>query len=44
MLKYAEAPEDQVLIAKPRRKPVDIDAGFKRALERFPKIIKRLGE
>lgn len=31
-------------IAKPRGKPIDIDAGYARAMERFPRIIARLGE
>lgn len=30
--------------AKPRGKPVDVDAGYKRAMKRFPKIIERLGK
>jgi hypothetical protein len=30
--------------AKPNRKPIDIDAGYERAMERFPRIIARLGE
>ncbi|MGV2495063.1 hypothetical protein [Pelagerythrobacter aerophilus] len=44
MLKYAEAPQKPVPIAKPRRKPIDIDAGFDRVMSRYPKIMARLAE
>lgn len=33
-----------VQVAKPTGKPIDIDAGFQRAMERYPRIIARLGE
>lgn len=36
--------QPDVPVAKPRRRPVDIKAGHKRAAERFPQIIARLGE
>jgi hypothetical protein len=29
--------------AKPRRKPIDIDQGYKRVIKRFPRIMARLG-
>ena len=41
MLKHAQRDE---AIAKPRSEPVSIAAGYARAMERFPKIIARLGE
>nr|ART39566.1 J438 [uncultured bacterium] len=41
MLKQAQR---NVPIAKPRGKPVDIEAGYERAMARFPKIIARLAE
>jgi hypothetical protein len=47
MLKYAQqdvAPNADVPVAKPRRKPIDIDGGYKRAMERHPKMIARLAE
>lgn len=30
--------------AKPRGKGIDIDAGYERVMERFPKIMARLGQ
>ena len=33
-----------VPIAKPRGKPIDIEAGVERVLTRFPRIMARLGE
>jgi hypothetical protein len=45
MLKYvAKTDERPVPIAKPRRKPIDIDAGYERVMKRFPKIMARLAE
>ena len=41
MLKHAQR---DVPVAKPRGKPIDIDAGYERAMERFPRIIARLAE
>ena len=41
MLKLAQR---NVPIAKPRAKPIDIDAGVERVLARFPRIMARLGE
>lgn len=42
--KYVEAPQKPAPIAKPRRKPIDIDAGYERVMKRFPKIMARLAE
>ena len=41
MLKQAQR---NVPIAKPRGKPIDIEAGVERVLTRFPRIMARLGE
>ena len=41
MLKQAQR---NVPIAKPRGKPIDIEAGVERVLARFPRIMARLGE
>lgn len=29
--------------AKPRRKPIDVEKGYKRVMQRFPRIMARLG-
>lgn len=42
MLKYAD--EQVVPVAKPRRKPIDIAAGYERVMRRYPKIMARLAE
>jgi hypothetical protein len=44
MLKQLKGTEKPVPIAKPRRQPVDIDAGYERVMRRFPKIMARLAE
>jgi hypothetical protein len=46
MLKFAEKQtrRTDVPIAKPRRKPIDIEAGYERVMQRFPKIMARLAE
>jgi hypothetical protein len=41
MLKHAQR---NVPVAKPRGKPIDIDAGFERVMGRFPRIMARLGQ
>jgi hypothetical protein len=40
MLKHAQR---NVPTAKPRRKPIDIEKGYNRVMERFPRIMARLG-
>ena len=44
MQQFAEAPRPDMPVARPRRRPIDVEAGFKSAMERFPKIIARLAE
>lgn len=41
MLKQAQR---DVPTAKPRGKAIDIDVGYERVMERFPKIMARLGQ
>lgn len=41
MLKQAQR---VVPVAKPRGKPIDINAGFERVIGRYPRIMARLGE
>ena len=41
MLKHAQR---SVPVAKPRGKPIDIDAGYERVMSRFLRIMTRLGE
>ena len=44
MLKHAEkAAKRAVPVAKPRGKPIDIDAGYERVMKRYPRIMARLG-
>lgn len=33
-----------VPVAKPRGKGINVDAGYERVMERFPKIMARLGK
>lgn len=43
MLKKVDATKKpSVPVAKPRREPIDIDAGYERVMKRFPKIMARL--
>lgn len=45
MLKHvAKTQEPVVPTAKPRRKPIDVDAGYERVMKRYPKIMARLAE